>query len=270
MLRLMGLAGLTALIVATVFLFVPPISQDPAYHVLADTRLVLGVPRFGDVVSNLPFVLVGLAGLVVLWRREADLSDAAALPLAAFFLGLALVGPASAYYHWYPTTETLFWDRLPMAVAFMALLAAVLADRLPLSRVAARWGLALLLALGVASVVGWSQGEARGAGDLRAYAIVQFFPVVLIPLLLWLFPRADPLIPGRAVLAAFLLYGLSKGAEALDHEIFALLRGAISGHSLKHLLAAAAAVPLVATLYRGAGRAGRRQVAGGGRLLSPE
>ena len=165
-----------------------------------------------------------------------------------FFLGLALVGPASAYYHWNPTTQTLFWDRLPMAAAFMALLAAVRCYRLALPRAAASWTLALLVVLGVGSVVDWSLGEARGAGDLRAYALVQFFPAVLIPLLMWLFPRTRPLVPGRAVLAAFLLYGLSKGVEALDHQIFALLDGAVSGHSLKHLLAAAAAVPLVVAL----------------------
>lgn len=257
--RLLFLAVLTALVIAAVFVLVPPIPQDPAYHVLADTRLLLGIPRFGDVTSNLPFVLVGIAGLAVLHRRQVrdkQSPGVTVLPLAVFFGGLALIGPASAWYHWNPTTQTLFWDRLPMTVAFMGLLSGILADRLGPPRRVVHWGSVLLVALGVASVVSWNLGEARGAGDLRAYALVQFYPALLVPLVLWLFPKAEPMVPGRAILAAFLLYSLSKGAEALDHQVFALLGGAVSGHSLKHLLAAAAAVPLVVAL-RGVRRGDR-------------
>lgn len=250
--RLAFLGLLTALVVAAVFLFVPPVPQDPAYHDLADDRVILGIPRFGDVVSNFAFVLVGIAGMAALHRRRArqpDCPDAATMPLAVFFGGLALVGPASAYYHWNPTTPTLFWDRLPMAVAFMALLAAVIADRVP-GRWAARSGLAVLVALGVASVVYWSVGEAGGAGDLRFYGMVQFFATALVPLIFWLFPRREAVIEGRAIATAFVLYALAKSAEAFDQEIFAVVGGSISGHSMKHLLAAAAAFPLVQSVMR--------------------
>lgn len=245
---LLALTALTLVVAAAVFALMPPIAQDPAYHALADTRTLLGVPRFGDVVSNLPFVLVGLAGLAALRRMRADPADL--LPLAVFFASFVLIGAGSAWYHWSPTNETLFWDRLPMTVAFMGLLAAILADRLDAPLPVARWMLALLVALGIGSVIWWHLGEMRGAGDLRAYGLVQFYPALLVPLVLWLFPKAAPAIPGRVILGAFLLYGLSKVAEALDHQIFALLGGTVSGHSVKHLLAAAAPLPLVAMLRR--------------------
>ncbi|MGC1960471.1 MAG: hypothetical protein WA683_22930, partial [Pseudolabrys sp.] len=50
-------------------LLLPPISQNQNYHDFADQRTILGIPHFWNVVSNLPFIAVGAAGL---WqcRRE--------------------------------------------------------------------------------------------------------------------------------------------------------------------------------------------------------
>jgi hypothetical protein len=57
------------------------------------------------------------------------------------------------------------WDRIPIALAFMALVAEVIAER-----VCANTGTRLLLPLlilGAGSVVFWSVTQANGHGDLR-------------------------------------------------------------------------------------------------------
>ena len=59
---LIMLLGLMVVSLATLPLL-PPIAQDPTYHQFADQRTLLGIPNFWNVVSNLPFVLVGAMGL---------------------------------------------------------------------------------------------------------------------------------------------------------------------------------------------------------------
>ncbi|MBE9552521.1 MAG: alkaline phytoceramidase, partial [Proteobacteria bacterium] len=168
------------------------------------------------------------------------------VPYVYFFIGVALVGPGSAWYHLDPNNSTLFWDRLPMTIAFMALVAAVLSDRISRGWVACR-GLNLLVAAGIVSVVWWDYGEIRGAGDLRAYALVQFWPVVLIPLVLYLFPGGRH-VRMRYLVAALVFYALAKLLEHYDHGVFALTGGAVSGHSIKHLLATLAPAAILAMM----------------------
>lgn len=240
---------LTAAAIAGVYLFVPAIPQDPAYHDFADIRTILGIPRFGDVVSNAPFTLAGLAGLGALflgWFGVPAADARARLPYAVFFLGVALVGPASGYYHWNPNSETLFWDRVFLTVAFMGLVAAILADRIHRGP-ASGWILALLVAAGFGSVLSWSVGEAEGAGDLRAYFLVQFYPLIVAPLVLWQFPVGIR-VKWRFIAWAVGLYALAKVAELYDAELFALFGGAVSGHTIKHLLAALSPVAVIAMM----------------------
>lgn len=124
----------------------------------------------------------------------------------------------------------LFWDRLPMTIVFMSLLAITIGERISLR--AGRRLLPVLLALGAGSLLYWIWGELAGAGDLRVYGLVQFFPLVAIPLMLLLFPprytRAGDL------LVALGWYALAKIFEALDARVFAA-GGLVSGHTLKHL-----------------------------------
>ena len=152
-------------------LLVPPIPQSQIYHGFADQRTLLGIPNFWNVVSNLPFVLVGAMGLQY-FRRD--------LSAGLFFLGVFLTGFSSSYYHWNPNDAGLFWDRLPMSVAFMAILANVVEERID-----AKVGRALLwplVALGIASLLVWLRTD-----DLRLYGWVQFFPCLVLPLMFWLF-----------------------------------------------------------------------------------
>jgi hypothetical protein len=222
-------SAVSAIAVIGAFLL-DPIPQDPAYHSFADETQLLGVPNIWNVATNLPFLFIGLLGLA----RAQSLSDATlGLHYRVFCTGVALVALGSAYYHYDPSTPALVWDRLPMTVAFMALFAAVLTDRVspPLGR-ALLWP---LVTLGVASIAWWVRTELAGDGDLRPYALVQFLPMLLLPLILLL-------SKGGSLDTAFLwmslaVYGAAKLAEHFDLPILDAT-GVVSGHSLKHLLAA--------------------------------
>jgi len=207
--------------------FVPPIAQDQVYHRFADGRPWLGIPNFGDVVSNLAFVAAGLVGLAAL--RRAGFDDARERTIfAVHFAAQVLTGIGSAYYHWAPDDARLFWDRLPLTAAILSFMAAVAAERVS---VAAGWRLLVpLLAAGAASLLWW-----KGTGDLRMYALAQYAPMITIPLLAMLLPPRYT--RGTDIFAVVGWYSLAKACEFFDGLIFDLLGGAVSGHTLKHVLA---------------------------------
>lgn len=237
--RIALLAALAAAIVAAVFAFVPPVAQPQWYHDFADRRVWLGVPNFLDVASNALFLVVGATGLARLPKGVfADPRER--WPYAVFFAGLVLTAIASGWYHLEPADARLAGDRLAMTVAFAGFTAAVLTERLGL-----RCGLAALPALlvaGPAAVLWWAVTEAAGAGDLRAYGLVQFTPMLLVPLLLWLMPARYT--RGGDLLAVLGLYALALALEWLDRPLFELT-GSVSGHTLKHLIAALAGYGLL-------------------------
>jgi hypothetical protein len=230
--RGMMVLGITAAVFVSIFLFVPPIAQPENYHNFADARTFFGIPRAWDVLSNLGFLVVGAMGLRYLFSR---LSDAAFIdqregwPYVVLFAGVLLTCFGSGYYHLAPDDARLVWDRLPMTLGFMGLVSAIIAER-----VSVRMGLALLgplLALGVGSIVCW-----RLTGDLRLYGLVQFYPALLIPLILCLYPKRYS--GNRYLGLAALGYAAAKVLEATDRHVFDLTHGTVSGHTLKHLAAA--------------------------------
>jgi hypothetical protein len=232
-----------ALLTAWVLWFFPPIPQPLAYHDFADQRTLFGVPNALNVLSNLPFLFVGLAGLAFILRQRPYpagrhfLTGAERWAWCIFFLGTAFTCVGSSWYHLAPDNARLVWDRLPMTLAFMALFAAMIAERIDL-RAGLRF-LGPLLMAGLGSVLYWHWTELRGAGDLRLYAAVQFFPLLAIPLMLLLFPAR---YTGTAdIWIALVWYGLAKGFEELDGQILDLGAHTVSGHALKHLAAAASA-----------------------------
>lgn len=229
----------TAAIPAALFIL-PPIPQSLDYHNFADGRTILGIPNLLNVASNFPFILVGAAGLWFLLRKESRelfLYAHERWAYVIFFVGVAFTSIGSSYYHLAPDNDRLFWDRLPMTLGFMSVLAAVISERVSLK--AGIRLLAPLLLIGLASVLYWRVTEARGEGDLRLYAIVQFYPLLAIPVLLGLFPPRYT--RGSEFLVALAVYGAAKVFELADAGIFAA-GGMISGHSLKHIVAAASAL----------------------------
>ena len=217
------LAALLGLMVASLAMLplLPPIPQDPSYHNFADQRTLLGIPHFWNVVSNLPFLLIGALGLWEFGRDRATF---------ALFLGVFLTGFGSAYYHWNPSNGTLFWDRLPMALTFMAILAVAMEERV--NEKAGALLLWPLLVLAVFSLLLW-----RRTDDLRLYGWVQFFPCIALPILFIAFP---PKYTGTSYwFMAALFYALAKLLEFFDNPVYSV-GFVISGHTLKHLAAASA------------------------------
>ncbi|MCH9694707.1 MAG: ceramidase domain-containing protein [Gammaproteobacteria bacterium] len=237
--RAVILALVTVAIVVAATLM-DPIPQDPEYHRFVDQRTLFGVANFLNVISNTPFLLVGVAGLFTIATcRHATTRQLRPIWLV-FFLGIALTTFGSGYFHLIPGNDSLVWDRLPMTLGFMSLAAVITGEYY--SATLARRLLLPLLILGIASVMYWSHTEQLGRGDLRPYAIVQFLPMLLIPLTISLYASRSEL--GRYVWWMVGFYFLAKLAEAFDAQIFALGQ-IVSGHSLKHVIAAMAPLSLL-------------------------
>lgn len=215
-------------------LFVPPISQNPDYHNFADQQTLFGITNFWNVISNLPFTIVGFLGLSYLMRcsLQGGLPELRIVYMT-FFVGVLLVGLGSGYYHITPNNTTLAWDRLPMTISFVAFFCAVVGEHI--NTRAARLMLLPLLLFGIASVLYWYLSESKGTGDLRPYFVVQFLPAILIPAILLLFrARLDK---SKYIWALIASYVIAKVVETLDVQIYSLT-GCMSGHTLKHFVAA--------------------------------
>ena len=228
---------LTAVVMAVIGFRLAPIPQPLSYHNFADHRGWLGVPNFGDVASNFPFATVGLWGLIVLCSRHRPQFGDAREPrlYLVMFAGLILTAFGSGYYHLAPDNARLVWDRVPIMIVFMALLSAVIAERVGVK--AGVWMFPILEGAGICSVLLWRSSELRGEGDLRFYAAVQVYSIVA--LLLMLLVRSRYTRGGDyAVVVGF--YVLAKVLEECDKQVFALTGRLVSGHTLKHLAAAMA------------------------------
>ena len=244
--RVWILVGTAALIVALALLM-PPVHQDEAYHDFAPTAL-FGVARFGIVASNGAFLIIGLWGLWCVAGRKFTpwpfRSPGEHWPYLTFFLGVAMVAIGSGAYHAGPTTETLLWDRLTMTVAFMALLAAFISDRIHLG-VGVAVALPLLLVLGALSMAAW-----RVTGDLRLYFIVQALPMLLIWLICLLFSGRVTRVRYFAWMAFW--FGLASFCDLFDEVVYGWI--GFGGHAIKHVLAAIACTTILAMLEDAARR----------------
>jgi hypothetical protein len=227
-------------IVATIFVFLPRIPQPQSYHLFADRRSFLGIPNFGDVVSNLPFAVIGLMGIAFVLRSRPNspfahfIDSRERWPYLVAFVGILLTAFGSSYYHLAPDNARLLWDRLPIMVAFTATAAASITERVQVR--VGLWLLPVLLIVGIASVLQWYVSELRGAGDLRFYAAVQVCSTLVL-LIVLLFPARYSRGSDLAIVVG--LYALAKILEALDRPVFQASH-LVSGHTLKHLAASAA------------------------------
>jgi hypothetical protein len=231
-----------------VLLAVPPFAQPQWYHQLADQRSCCGITHAANVLSNIPFVVIGLWG--VWWLSEpercrARLQPGTRWPYAAFFAALAFTGLGSAWYHWAPDNQRLLWDRLPLAVAFMVLVSILVWERI--GHRAGRLLLVPLVLLGAGSVLYWHFSELADRGDLRPYLLVQIVPLLLLPPML--LGCASPFTRSGDLWAALLWYVAAKACEALDRQIY-VLGQVVSGHTLKHLAAAVSAYMILHTIQR--------------------
>jgi hypothetical protein len=245
---LLGVLSVAMLLIAGL---APPVSQPVEYHQFADQREFFGIPHLFNVVSNVGFLLVGMAGMLCLTRSGRTRTNIAFVdprerwPYLVLFASVAATSFGSAYYHLAPDNDRLMWDRLPMAAAITALVAATLAER-----VSVRAGLRLLpllVVLGAGSVLYWNWSEQQGGGNLNFYIVVQFYSILVIILLAKLFPSRYS--RGADIYAVLGWYALAKAVEMADQQIYDL-GNLMSGHTAKHLLATVGAYWILRMLRR--------------------
>ncbi len=222
--------GVTFLFIAGLILY-GPVGQDAAYHAFADRRTLLGITNFFDTFSNIFFALLGGWGLVMLPRMSIE--KELRFLYRIFFSALLLTAVASAYYHLQPGNVRLFWDRLALSILFGTFFSIVVGEFIAIT-----WAKRIvwpMLLLALFSVLYWIITEQRGEGDLRLYIVVQFLALLLIVIIFILFRSRYSDV---TLLYTFILcYSIAKIVESFDHQVFDLT-GWISGHTLKHLLAA--------------------------------
>jgi len=241
-----GLIGAISAVFLLAALLVPAMPQPLSYHAFADCRTIFGVANFFNVASNVPFLIGGALGLGLIWTGRVNFVDPREqLPYLVFFLGALLTCFGSAWYHAAPDNPRLVWDRLPMTLGFAGLVAAAAAERVDLKLgLRSLWP---LLALGVITVFYWYATERAGAGNLVPYAAYQAWAIVIIVIMLLAYPARRYSHGGLLAWAAG-WYGLAKVFETFDLQIYRMLGGNLSGHTIKHVLASFAVFAIVRQL----------------------
>lgn len=233
----LGLLSGVCVIGLIALILMPRIPLADHYHDFADKRMMLGISNCLDVISNIPFFVVGLLGLAWLLgkrKRSAFLDKREIVPYLIFFAGVALTGVGSFWYHLAPTNSRLPWDLLPMTCSFISMVVAIYMERVDVT--VGFIGLAPLLLLGTASVAYWYLSESYGHGNYKFYLFVQYFSPVIVASIMGLFP---PRYSGtRYLAAAFSLFVAAKLFELFDFQIYTGSHEFVGGHSLKHITAA--------------------------------
>jgi hypothetical protein len=207
--------------------FIQSIAQDLSYHNFVDDHSIFDIPNFWNVASNIPFLIVGVLGL---WQfKRFILIENMRIAYWLLFFGLIMVAFGSGYYHLDPNNHTLVWDRLPMTVAFMSLFVIIVSEFID-ERIG-KFIFFPFLFLGIGSVLYWQWND-----DLRFYALVQFLPIILMPIIIFKYTSKFSKVFGYWWL--LLAYVLAKVFEYYDSQIFNLCAGIMSGHSMKHFIAA--------------------------------
>jgi hypothetical protein len=231
--------AVTTVVLAIAAVIYPAMPQPMSYHEFADCRTWLAIPNFLNVTSNLPFVVGGVWGLALIWNAPSGrfIDPREQLPYLVFFLGALLTCFGSAWYHAAPDNTRLVWDRLPMTLGFAGLVAAAVIERVDLKLgLKSLWP---LLGLGVATVIYWHVTERLGRGNVIPYGLYQAWAIFAIVFLILAF-QGRRYTHGSLLAWAAAYYGIAKFFETFDLAVFRALGGAVSGHTIKHLFAAAA------------------------------
>ena len=224
---------LTIIIGVLIVLNVSPLPQNPDYHNFADQRQMIGISHFWNVISNVPFIVVGFIAVNKLLQGGVlKYPQALFSCYLVFFIAIGTVGMGSAYYHLQPTNETLFWDRLPMTIGFMSFMSIIIGEYIS-EKVALKLLFPLIL-IGAASVIYWHLTEQAGHGDLRPYGLVQFLPMLIIPMILLMFPARYT--HTRYIWGMLGTYMIAKVFELCDGDLFNMIGW--GGHAIKHVFAA--------------------------------
>ncbi|XP_044463531.1 uncharacterized protein LOC123194406 [Mangifera indica] len=218
-------------------LITPKFSFYPEHHLFADMRNFFGVPNTLNVITNFPFLIVGVVGFVLtLQRGFFNISFRGEIwGWALFFAGIAAVAFGSAYYHLMPDDDRAMWDNLPIMIAYSSLVSSFLVER-----VGEKIGLSCLIAL--LSVAFLSMSYARIFNDFRLCMTFQLIPCIAIPGMAFLFP--PKYTHSRCWLYAAGVHLLAKFEAVADKKIYRANHYIISGHSMEHLCSAVVPVLL--------------------------
>lgn len=230
---------LLAISAAVAFQLIPPIPQDPSYHLFADDREFLRVPNFFNVASNFVYLVAGLFGLLAIRQTSLTVPVQATAILQLFFGALIFVAISSAYYHLEPTNSRLVLDRLGMSAVFACFTCLIISDFF--SEHIARRLLAPLVVFSGCTVLYWYFSETSGQGDLRLYGLTQFLPMLAIPFVL-LFATSS-YSKASVYWLVLALYVFAKLFESFDSLIYDTVN--VSGHTLKHLISGLAPLLLI-------------------------
>lgn len=230
------LISLTLAAIALTFA-IGPVPQSLAYHQFADHRTYWKIPNFFNVITNLPFIVIGFWGILQIQKSRAQ--GIHFINYFVLFLSIFLTGFGSAFYHLHPNNATLVCDRMPLAILFIAFLSIALAECI--NQLMAMILLLPLLILGIGSVLFWYYSEVKSEGDLRLYGFIQFYTIYIIPVIAFLFPTELFRKGISALLWINVTYAIAKFCELFDKEIYSMLY-IISGHSLKHIFASVSAI----------------------------
>ena len=229
--KLTLLTSITIIGIAIVF-SMNPIAQSIDYHNFIDSKTIFNIPNFYNVISNFGFILLGCFGFT-----KAITKNKKSYLLYFLLGGILLTGIGSGYYHWHPNNTTLVFDRLPMVIVFMTFFTFIISNYIS-SKNRGTYHITFL-GVGIASVLYWSYTERLGVGDLRPYALVQFLPMLLIPLIIFLYRNKNN--HSYYIFPVLSFYALAKLSEHFDKFIYTFSKETISGHSIKHVFAAIAA-----------------------------
>jgi hypothetical protein len=211
-------------------------------HPFIDARTLWSIPNAMDVLSNLAFVPMGLWGLWSL-RKAPLVHQATRQAAGVFFVGLLLTCLSSSYYHWAPSAWGLAIDRAGMAVAFAGVLGLACAERVSLRTAPYVWASVLVAGL----LAAWLN---YALGVIAPWAVVQFGGMAVV---LW--AASQPRQSGALGIRWGLLiaiYVVAKIFEMADEAVYSATNALVSGHSLKHIAASLAALPVVYALRHNA------------------
>lgn len=233
-----------------VVLIVPSIPQNLNYYNFADQNTLFGIKNFWNVITNLFFIITGVIGITYLCSPQSQSHFYHVwekIPYFVFFINIILIGFGSTYYHLAPSNHRFFWERLPIAVTFMAFFSAVIMERI--NRKLGIYLLIPFIVIGIFSVIYWMHTEGIHQGDLRFYGWAQLFPGIGSFLMICLYSTYYS--GNRYLFEMFGWFGLAKICELFDHGIYLLSFHVISGHPLKHIFMSFAVYSLLRYLkYR--------------------
>ena len=153
--------------------------------------------------------------------------------------GLLLTAAGSVFYHLQPDALRLAADRAGMAVAFAGLIGFAVCERVSQR---AGWPAAwFVLAAGLLAVAVF-----HATGNVLPWAVLQFGGMLLVFVLA--LARPVPGAIGFKLGWVIFFYALAKLFELSDHALYEATHHVVSGHSVKHLTAALAALPVLQAL----------------------